>query len=78
MEIYLAVNGEERQRASTNLMLFDIPSLIRHGSHIMTLYEGDLLLTGTPAGVGELVAGDVIKCGIKDQAGSEELTWHVV
>lgn len=46
-------------------MIFRIPQLIEHVSGIMTLEEGDLLLTGTPAGVGPVKAGDVITAGLE-------------
>ncbi|KAG8920176.1 hypothetical protein FRC01_000891 [Tulasnella sp. 417] len=45
-------------------MIFRIPRLIEHVSSIMTLEEGDLLLTGTPAGVGPITAGDKITAGL--------------
>jgi len=53
------VNGKERQRASTAKMIFKIPYLIHYISNIMTLEHGDIILTGTPEGVGPVVAGDV-------------------
>jgi acylpyruvate hydrolase len=52
-------------------MIFPIPRLIEHVSSIMTLEEGDLLLTGTPAGVGPLVPGDVVSCSLADPDGKE-------
>lgn len=63
LELYLNLNGTERQRASTNLMMYTVPELIAHASSIMTLEEGDLLLTGTPAGVGEVKEGDTVTAG---------------
>jgi len=54
-------------------MIFRIPRLIQHVSSIMTLEEGDLLLTGTPAGVGPLVAGDKVECALVDPTTDEEL-----
>jgi acylpyruvate hydrolase len=54
-------------------MIFRIPRLIQHISSIMTLEEGDLVLTGTPAGVGPLVAGDEVECGLVDGTTNEEL-----
>ena len=59
------VNGETRQNESSALMLFQIPRLIEHCSSIMTLEEGDLLLTGTPAGVSRIVAGDKVEAGLE-------------
>lgn len=44
-------------------MMYTVPELIAHASSIMTLEEGDLLLTGTPAGVGEVKEGDTVTAG---------------
>mmetsp|Transcript_9467 Transcript_9467/g.15500 ORF Transcript_9467/g.15500 Transcript_9467/m.15500 type:complete len:210 (-) Transcript_9467:2640-3269(-) len=63
--VYLSVNGEERQRASTGLMIFPIPALIEAITDVMTLEKGDVILTGTPAGVAEIVPGDRVVCGIE-------------
>jgi 2-keto-4-pentenoate hydratase/2-oxohepta-3-ene-1,7-dioic acid hydratase in catechol pathway len=52
LEIVTKVNGEVRQRARTSKMLFDIPALIEWVSHACTLEPGDVIATGTPAGVG--------------------------
>ncbi|HVE63725.1 MAG TPA: fumarylacetoacetate hydrolase family protein [Mycobacteriales bacterium] len=52
------VNGEVRQSARTSLMLHDVAALIAHVSRVMTLLPGDVLLTGTPEGIGPVVAGD--------------------
>jgi 2-keto-4-pentenoate hydratase/2-oxohepta-3-ene-1,7-dioic acid hydratase in catechol pathway len=54
----LAVNGEVRQSGRSDQMLFSIPQLIAYLSGIFTLEPGDLVFTGTPAGVGPLLAGD--------------------
>ncbi len=64
LEVIGRVNGEERQRGSTKQMIFDIPHLLSYISGIMTLEPGDLVATGTPAGVGPLVAGDVVEVEI--------------
>lgn len=58
------VNGVERQRASVSAMIFSIPVLIEYISGIMTLEPGDLILTGTPEGVGPLAPGDVVEVEI--------------
>ena len=65
LEIVTAINGEERQRASVASMVFDVPTLIGYLSQITTLVTGDVIFTGTPAGVGAtqgkfLTDGDVI------------------
>jgi len=58
------VNGELRQRGSTLDFLFPIPTLLAHITSIMTLEPGDLILTGTPSGVGPLNAGDLVGVSI--------------
>jgi len=58
------VNGEMRQMASTRDMVFTIRQLIAFASSFMTLETGDLLLTGTPAGVGPLTPGDVVAASV--------------
>jgi 2-keto-4-pentenoate hydratase/2-oxohepta-3-ene-1,7-dioic acid hydratase in catechol pathway len=65
IEIFLKVNGETRQDASTNLMLFQIPRLLSDVSKVMTLEPGDIVITGTPAGVGPVVPGDVMRAGLR-------------
>ncbi|HEX4098132.1 MAG TPA: fumarylacetoacetate hydrolase family protein [Caulobacteraceae bacterium] len=52
LELSLTVNGEERQRATTSMMIFDIPAIIASLSAGMTLEAGDVIATGTPSGVG--------------------------
>jgi 2-keto-4-pentenoate hydratase/2-oxohepta-3-ene-1,7-dioic acid hydratase in catechol pathway len=54
------VSGQPRQMASTRDMVFNVPTLIAYVSSIMTLEPGDILFTGTPAGVGPLKAGDEV------------------
>ncbi|ETN69848.1 hypothetical protein NECAME_15060, partial [Necator americanus] len=50
-ELFCLINGVEKQRCKTDVMIFDIPTLIEYTTRFVTLEEGDLLLTGTPAGV---------------------------
>ena len=59
------VNGEMRQMGSTREMVFQIPQLIAFCSSIMTLEPGDLLMTGTPAGVSPLREGDIVEVAIE-------------
>jgi 2-keto-4-pentenoate hydratase/2-oxohepta-3-ene-1,7-dioic acid hydratase in catechol pathway len=59
------VNGEMKQQASTSSMAFSIPYLIRYISRAMTLYPGDLIATGTPAGVSRLKVGDMVEIEIE-------------
>jgi 2-keto-4-pentenoate hydratase/2-oxohepta-3-ene-1,7-dioic acid hydratase in catechol pathway len=54
-----------RQMASTRDMVFNVRQLIAFVSSVMTLYPGDLLLTGTPAGVSTIVDGDVVEVSIE-------------
>jgi 2-keto-4-pentenoate hydratase/2-oxohepta-3-ene-1,7-dioic acid hydratase in catechol pathway len=58
-------NKEVRQKASTADLIFDIPELIAFISSVMTLENGDVIATGTPPGVGELIVGDVVEVEIE-------------
>jgi 2-keto-4-pentenoate hydratase/2-oxohepta-3-ene-1,7-dioic acid hydratase in catechol pathway len=58
------VNGVLRQSGSTSLMAYPAAFIVRWISRVMTLYPGDLIATGTPAGVGPLVSGDVVEVSI--------------
>jgi 2-keto-4-pentenoate hydratase/2-oxohepta-3-ene-1,7-dioic acid hydratase in catechol pathway len=64
LEVICRVNGEERQRGSVAQMAFSIPELIATISAIMTLEPGDVIATGTPAGVSPLAPGDVVEVEI--------------
>ncbi len=64
LTVVTRVNGAERQRASTGQLAFPIPVLLSYISQFMTLEPGDLVLTGTPAGVGPLKGGDVVEVEI--------------
>lgn len=59
------VNGETRQMASTRDMVFGVRQLVAFASTVMTLEPGDLILTGTPAGVGPLQDGDIVEVTIE-------------
>jgi 2-keto-4-pentenoate hydratase/2-oxohepta-3-ene-1,7-dioic acid hydratase in catechol pathway len=65
LTISCTVNGVLRQRASTSKMIFPVSRMIEFVSAIFTLEEGDLLYTGTPEGVGRVVAGDVITASLE-------------
>jgi 2,4-diketo-3-deoxy-L-fuconate hydrolase len=72
LEMWLTVNGQQRQRSSTAQMVFDVPTLVSYLSQFMTLLPGDVISTGTPPGVGLglnppvfLKAGDVVELGIE-------------
>lgn len=60
IDLKLSVNGEVRQQASTRDLIVDIPEMIRMASAVMTLYPGDIIATGTPAGVGPINGGDKV------------------
>ena len=62
--IHLSVNGEPRQDATLSEMVWRVEEVISHLSHYYHLGPGDLILTGTPAGVGPVEAGDAITGGI--------------
>jgi 2-keto-4-pentenoate hydratase/2-oxohepta-3-ene-1,7-dioic acid hydratase in catechol pathway len=64
LEVITRVNGQERQRGKSADMAFPIPYLVSYISQIMTLEPGDLIATGTPAGVGKLTAGDIVEVEI--------------
>ncbi len=66
LRVVVRVNGEVRQDGRTSQMVFDIATLLSHVSHVMTLLAGDVLATGTPAGVGPLVAGDEVEVEIEN------------
>jgi acylpyruvate hydrolase len=63
-EIFLQVNGKDRQRDKIELMLFRIPRILSDISKVMDIEEGDIVLTGTPKGVGPVGTGDVMSCGM--------------
>ena len=65
LTVVTRVNGEERQRASAADMVFDIPSLLAYISGVMTLEPGDVVATGTPAGVGRLAVGDRVEVEVE-------------
>jgi len=58
------VNGEPRQDGRTRDLVFDIPFLVSYISEAFTLLPGDVILTGTPAGVGRIEAGDRVECEV--------------
>jgi len=75
LELWLKVDGVERQRGSTSDMLAKIPELIAEITAVMTLEKGDVILTGTPEGVGPVEVGQMITCGI---TGVTEMSFLVV
>jgi len=65
LPITTRVNGDICQDSHTGLMVFPVPELIAYASYYMTLEPGDIILTGTPAGVGNLQPGDVVEIAIQ-------------
>jgi 2-keto-4-pentenoate hydratase/2-oxohepta-3-ene-1,7-dioic acid hydratase in catechol pathway len=60
------VNGELRQTGTTSDFLFPLDVILRYITSVMTLEPGDLIATGTPAGVGPLQSGDVVEVTVED------------
>lgn len=80
LRLWLSLNGEMLQDSNTDDMIFDIPTILSYLSQFMTLLPGDVISTGTPAGVGlglkpqrYLVSGDVVELGI-DKLGTQKQT----
>jgi 2-keto-4-pentenoate hydratase/2-oxohepta-3-ene-1,7-dioic acid hydratase in catechol pathway len=69
------LNGDLRQDGRTRDLIFDVPTLVAHVSSVMTLLPGDVILTGTPEGVGPMQVGDEVEVTI---AGIGSLTNQVV
>lgn len=69
----LHVNDELRQKGDTSLLIFDIATLLADISQVFTLEEGDVVMTGTPAGVAALKAGDQLKMTLQGQ--SQDFVW---
>lgn len=65
LEISCTVNGAVKQRSRTSDLIFDIPTLLCFISDVMTLEAGDVVLTGTPSGVGPLAHGDVVEVAVE-------------
>jgi 2,4-diketo-3-deoxy-L-fuconate hydrolase len=65
LDLELRVNGRTRQKSSTKNLIYDVRKLIEWASQWYTLYPGDLIMTGTPEGVGPVQPGDVLECSIE-------------
>ncbi len=65
LDISLSLNGEVRQRSNTSMMIFDVPRLVSFVSSVMTLCPGDVILTGTPSGIGSISPGDAVAMTIE-------------
>ncbi|PSN46015.1 Acylpyruvase FAHD1 [Blattella germanica] len=66
VQIWLKINGTMKQNENTSDMVFSVESLVSYVSQYMTLEPGDLILTGSPAGVCPIVPGDVIEAGLSN------------
>jgi 2-keto-4-pentenoate hydratase/2-oxohepta-3-ene-1,7-dioic acid hydratase in catechol pathway len=73
INFHLDINGETRQKGNTSLMIFKIETLIAHLSNYFTLKIGDLIYTGTPAGVGPVKMGDRLQLYLEDKLMSDFL-----
>ncbi|MDI9542490.1 MAG: fumarylacetoacetate hydrolase family protein, partial [Pseudomonadota bacterium] len=65
LELTARVNGEIRQSSSTANLIFNSFDLVEFVSHVMTLNPGDVIATGTPAGIGPMNRGDEVEIGIQ-------------
>ncbi len=79
LRLWLTVNGERLQESSTSDLIFGIPALVSYLSQFMTLLPGDVISTGTPAGIGlglepprYLKPGDVVELGIDNLGTSRQ------
>ncbi len=66
LDLILTVNNEVRQQSNTKYMVYSVERIIEFVSCIMTLKRGDLIMTGTPSGVGEIAEGDVLEARLGD------------
>jgi len=73
MHYTLEINDELRQKGDTALLIFDIATLLADISQVFTLEEGDVIMTGTPAGVAALQSGDQLKMTLKGQ--NQDYIW---
>jgi 2-keto-4-pentenoate hydratase/2-oxohepta-3-ene-1,7-dioic acid hydratase in catechol pathway len=65
LEIGCTVDGEPRQKGRTSQLIFGLPTLISYISQVMTLLPGDVILTGTPSGVGRIAPGQRVDCTVE-------------
>lgn len=74
LQFELRLNGETRQKGDSSLMIFPVPVLVEFITRFITLKPGDLIFTGTPAGVGPVQKGDVLQATLENE---ELLHFHV-
>lgn len=65
LRVQTRVNGETKQDSRTRLMIFDVPAILSYVTRFVTLEPGDVVLTGTPEGVGPLKAGDTVEVEVE-------------
>ena len=65
LELRTELDGDVQQQSRTSLMIFDVPAIVAHITSFMTLLPGDVILTGTPAGVGPMQPGDTVSVTIE-------------
>jgi 2-keto-4-pentenoate hydratase/2-oxohepta-3-ene-1,7-dioic acid hydratase in catechol pathway len=75
LDIEIRVNGEVRQSSNTRNLIFDVPKLIELASSFYTLHPGDIIMTGTPDGVGPVAPGDRLEARIQS-IGSMQVAVH--
>ncbi|CAO3674956.1 hypothetical protein G6F70_001334 [Rhizopus microsporus] len=73
VDLWLKVNDKFRQQGNTKDMIFSVPKLIEYVSSIMKLEVGDVILTGTPSGVGPIQSGDLVTAGMKAGTANEDV-----
>lgn len=85
LSLWLEVDGVRRQDGNTENMIFDVDQLVSYVSHFMSLQPGDIIATGTPAGVGMgyvppiyLHAGQTLRCGIEGLGVQQSLVQDLV
>ncbi|KAG0072034.1 hypothetical protein BGZ89_008535 [Linnemannia elongata] len=79
VDLSLQVNGVTKQKGNTRDMIFSVPALIENVSSIMKLEEGDIIMTGTPKGVGRVLPGETITCDLAvDGKVLSQLTFPVI
>jgi 2-keto-4-pentenoate hydratase/2-oxohepta-3-ene-1,7-dioic acid hydratase in catechol pathway len=66
LDLWLSVNDEMRQQSNTRHLVYDVARLIEYASSFYTLLPGDVIMTGTPHGVGPVLPGDRIRAGVQD------------
>lgn len=78
LDLSISVNGQIKQKSNTRFMIFDVARLIEYASSFYTLYPGDVIMTGTPEGVGPIVPGDRLVAEIERIGNLEMLVGEVL